>query len=160
MQTAMWGWLFRRVPPEQQNQLMLVTGSGTEIAIQAILRVEPDFIAIKGRLSGSQDAGRVFFIPFTNIDYFGFQRDVKEEEFDAIFGAGNLTSSAPAPALPAEAPAHGGATAVADPAASKSASVSQKTPLPLKSEVLERFRSRIATSSPSLGGVPGRLPEG
>jgi hypothetical protein len=160
MQTAMWGWLFRRIPPEQHNQLALVTRSGTEIAVQSLLRVEQDFIAIKGRLSGSQDTGRVFFIPFANIDYFGFQRDVKEEEFDAMFGSGTLTvpAAASAPAPPAPGPQ---SPAIAtEPAASNSTSVSQKTPLPLKSEVLERFRSRIASSSPSLGGIPSRLPEG
>jgi hypothetical protein len=160
MQTTMWGWLFRRVPPEQHNQLVVVTRSGTEIAIQALLRVEQDFIAIKGRLSGSQDAGRVYFIPFANIDYFGFQRDVKEEEFDAMFGSGTLTVPAALSSPSPQTPVTHSPTIAVETASSNSASVSQKTPLPLKSEVLERFRSRIASSSPSLGGIPGRLPEG
>jgi hypothetical protein len=161
MQTAMWGWLFRRVPPEQHNQLALVTRSGTEIAIQVLLRIEPDFLVIKGRLSGSQDAGRVYFIPFANIDYFGLQRDVKETEFDAIFGSGTLTAPSPTPAQLAEAVAPPDPPpSVSEPSSAKSTSVSQKTPLPLKSEVLERFRSRIASSSPSLSGIPSRLPEG
>jgi hypothetical protein len=164
MQSDMWAWLFRRVPAEQYNQLVVMTGTGTEIAVQSLLRIEADFIAIKGRLAGSQDAGRVYFIPFTNIDYFGLQRDVKESEFDAIFGAGSLSFStqaaAPSPAPtapPAPAPV---AAPVSLPAVEipTSTSVSQKTPLPLKSEVLERFRSRIAGQS--LNGTPPRPADG
>jgi hypothetical protein len=161
MQNEMWAWLLRRVPVEQHNQLMMVTGSGTEIAVQALLRVESDFVAIKGRLAGSQDAGRVFFIPYANIDYFGLQRDVKETEFDAIFGDGSLSASLPAavaaPATTAVAPAAAlpaGPAATSPAEAPASASVSQKTPLPLKSEVLERFRSRIAGATPTLSGPP------
>jgi hypothetical protein len=164
MQCEMWVWLLRRVPPEQHNQLMMVTRSGVEIALQVLLRIEAEFVAVKGRLAGSQDAGRVFLIPYDNIDYFGFQRDVKESEFDEIFGTGTLTCDTPAQTSAA-------AVAVAGPPASvtslpipvemsHSTSVSQKTPLPLKSEVLERFRSRIAGASQSLSGVQQRPSDG
>ena len=50
MQSEMWAWLFRRVPAEQHNQIVLMTRSGTEIAVQALLRIEERFLAIKGRL--------------------------------------------------------------------------------------------------------------
>jgi hypothetical protein len=169
MQSDMWAWIFHRVPAEQYNQLVVMTRTGTEIAIQTLLRIEPDFIAIKGRLAGTQDAGRLYFIPFVNIDYFGFQRDVKETEFDDMFGAGPLdlpvTVAAPSPARvvpvvqPAAAPP-AAAPPVSLPAveAQPSVSVSQKTPLPLKSEILERFRSRIVGQSPA--GPPSRLGDG
>jgi len=154
MRNEMWAWLFGRVPAERHNQLMLVTRSGIEIAVQALLRIESDFIAIKGRLSGSTDAGRVFFIPFVNIDYFGIQRDVKEAEFDAIFGLGSLTPAATPEAAAAEsAPAPPGAAAPPPPAAP-----APKTPLPIKSEVLERFRSRIAGMPGSANGTTVRPP--
>jgi hypothetical protein len=162
MQNDMWAWLLRCVPVEQYNQLMIVTASGTEIAVQTLLRVEADFIAIKGRLAGSQDAGRVFFIPYANIEYFGFQRDVRETEFDAMFGIGPLSvpvsAAAPEAAAVAAAPSAPPAPALPPPATEVpvAPSVSQKTPLPLKSEVLERFRSRIAGSTSSLGNGPSR----
>ncbi len=159
MQRSAWQWLFNQVPPERQNQLMLVTGSGKDIAVQMVLRIEPDFVAIKGRLAGSTDAGRVFFIPYASIDYFGIQADVKEEEFDTIFGVGPLTAAfAPAaltpPPVSAEAPTPLPAAPAAE--APPAAAASQKTPLPLKSEVLERFRSRIAANSLSPNGTTFR----
>jgi hypothetical protein len=164
MQSDMWAWLFRRVPAEQHNQLVLMTGSGTEIAVQALLRIEDDFIAIKGRLAGSQDAGRVYFIPFTNIDYFGIQKDVKESEFDAIFGTGSLTVGPVTPSNPSLPDAGAPLLLPAAPAAPAelpvSTSVSHKTPLPLKSEVLERFRSRIAGATGSHNGAALRPADG
>jgi hypothetical protein len=152
MQSELWQWVFGRMPAEQYNQIMLVTRSGIEIAVQALLRIEPEFVAIKGRLTGSTDAGRVFFIPYENLDYFGIERDVKEEEFDAIFGTGSLTAAAqprvsarPEPAVPDPDP-----DPELDPSpaeATVSVTVSQKTTVPLKSEVLERFRSRSSGSA-------------
>src|SRR4051794_40865125 len=86
MQGAVWTALLRQIPVEKHNQLSLVTTGGTEIALQGVLRYESTYLAIKGRLSGSQDGGRVFFIPYVNIDYLGFQREVKDTEFEEMFG--------------------------------------------------------------------------
>ena len=78
MQSSVWATLLRQIPTECHDQLMLTTFGGTEIAIQGILRIDHEFLAIKGRLAGSQDAGRVFFLPYCQIDYLGFQRALKE----------------------------------------------------------------------------------
>src|SRR5947209_1456105 len=149
MQSSVWALLLRQVPAEQHHTLMLVTSGHTEIAIQAILRIDHQFLAIKGRLAGSQDSGRVFFIPFTHIDYLGFQQPVKESEFQEMFGGLDIPApyeaAAPAPAEaprpvpalapePTPAPAANGANGVARP------------PTPIKSAVLERFRARSVTS--------------
>ena len=102
--------------------MMLVTNTRTEIAIQSILRLDVDFLIVKGRLAGSQDAGRVFFIPYANIDHLGFYRAVKDTEFEEMFAG---LDAAPLPAI-AVAP---------EP-------VAEEPKAPIKSAVLERFRSR------------------
>src|SRR3954467_2670779 len=86
MRSSVWAALLRVIPPEQHNILMVVTGSGTEITVQTILRIDDEFLAFKGRLAGSQDAGRLYFIPLKNLDYFGFNRTVKDEEYAEMFG--------------------------------------------------------------------------
>src|SRR5262249_57453549 len=85
MQNSTWGALLRHIPAEQQDQYMLVTVSGTEIAIQNLLRIDRGFVALKGRLAGSQEAGRVFFIPYDQIDYLGTQKPIKDSEFSEGF---------------------------------------------------------------------------
>jgi hypothetical protein len=130
---------------------MLVTSSHTEIAVQCVLRIDHEFMAIKGRLAGSQDAGRLFFIPYDQIDYLGFQQAVRESEFHEIFDS--LTVPAPAavaaPAAPAAAeppPAAPDREPEAAPPVAPSLSGVSRPPTPIKSAVLERFRARSVTS--------------
>src|SRR5262249_29685037 len=134
MQNSAWEALLRHVPPEQHNQFMLVTISGTEITIQSLLRIEQEFVALKGRLAGSQDAGRLFFIPYASIDYFGTGQSMKESEFNEVFGSLVLPEAAPAPVEPSVL-----ASAPARP------EVPQRPAI--RSEVLDRYRSRPASSS-------------
>ncbi len=123
MPSAAWARLLRLVPPKDQDNLMLLTSNRTEFAVQAILRLDPDFLIIKGRLAGSQDQGRVFFIPYEQIDHIGFYRAVKDVEFNQMFA----DLEAPVePSEPAAAETNGSKT-------------------PMKSAVLERFRSRSTT---------------
>src|ERR1043166_6893589 len=86
MQSTPWIALLKKIPAEQHNQLSLVTTSGIEMALQTILVVEGECLVFKGRLSGSQDAGRLFYVPFDRIDYVGFNRVVGEDEFKAWYG--------------------------------------------------------------------------
>jgi hypothetical protein len=149
MQNAAWMALWRKLPPDQHDQLMVVTSIGTEIAIQNILRIEEDFVVIRGRLAGSSDTGRVFFIPYNQINYAGFQKAIKEEEFHALFGENEAPTAAPSaaaaqpsgpitPPPPSKQPGslNGSQTATDRPR------TSNRPPLPLKSELLERLRSR------------------
>jgi hypothetical protein len=157
MHRSVWVALLRHLPPELHDQIMLVTVGGTEIAIGGLLRIDREFVAIKGRLAGSQEMGRVFFIPFDHIDYFGFQKPLRETEFHELFDSltipdGEATGSLPPaeePAIFAEpaptAPAGAGAPA-APPGQAPSAPPSYAR-LPIKSAVLERFRARSNGSS-------------
>lgn len=78
MQSAAWIQLLQRIPRAQQDNLMLLTTVGIEIAVQQIVRAEEEYVVIRGRLSGSSDSGRAFFIPYDQINYVGFQRPVSE----------------------------------------------------------------------------------
>lgn len=130
MHNAAWVKLLGHIPASEQSKLMLVTSGGTEIAIQSLLRLDAECLALRGRLAGSTDAGRVFFVPYSHIDYFGFQKPLKESEFHELFN--NLELVAPAAAVPGEA-----ATPTLPPQITPSSG-----PSAIKSTVLEKFRSR------------------
>jgi hypothetical protein len=157
MKASAWEALLRHIPSEMHQNLMLVTTSGTEVAIQTILRIDREFMAFKGRLAGSQEAGRLFFIPFTQIDYLGFQKTVKDTEYAQWFG-GLIVPNATAESHPAHKATAAGAgvaeVSQRDPQAaangSENPSTGSKTNNPvIKSAVLERFRSR-GKSNPAL----------
>jgi hypothetical protein len=157
MQSSAWAALLRHIPENVHNKLMLVTRSGTEICVQAFLRVDHEFVAFKGRLAGSQEAGRLFFLAFDQIDYLGFQQEVREEAFHAMFDS--LQVPAPGPAVPPEdaaepepepepeaAPAQEPVAAAAPAVPVEPAGTAERATTPIKSAVLERFRSRQPSS--------------
>lgn len=166
MHSSGWVAIFRHIPVEHQNRFMLVTATGQEISVQSFLRIEQELVVVKGRLAGSQDAGRVFFIPYAHLDYFGYSQPVKDEEFNALFGTLSMSGEGEAVVPAAEAPettvaapprpeangnglaavaAEVNGTGAARPPGSEGRAV-------IRSEVLERFRARPA-SSPRLPSV-------
>jgi hypothetical protein len=164
MHSTAWVTIFQQVPASENGNLMLVTSVGIEIAIQCVLRIDREFVALKGRVAGSQDAGRVFFIPYDQIVYFGFQQAVKESDFHEMFGSMEIPSApedAPTPAVPAPPVA---AEALPAPTSkgevSRSANVTPppgsgfRAPLTIKSTVLEKFRSRTSAPGTAIRPAP------
>jgi hypothetical protein len=86
MQSSAWNELLRRIPASQYNNLMLTTASGIEIALQAVVRAEKEFLVVRGRQTGTTEGGGFFFIPFDQVLFLGFQRLVQETEVRSWFG--------------------------------------------------------------------------
>jgi hypothetical protein len=121
------------------------------------LRVEPHLVVLKGRLAGSQEAGRVFFLPYHNIDFFGSAQPMRDSDFHETFGS-LVFPGASAEAEPAANPPEVPATNGHDPAQAARPSSLHGTNPAIRSEVLERFRSNRPTSSVNLPSpvVPSR----
>jgi len=81
-----WIELLAMVPENQQNSLVLTTLTGVDLNIETILRAEPSYLVFRGRVSGQTDDGRVFFLPYRQIDYLQINRQVKEEEVRRMYG--------------------------------------------------------------------------
>src|SRR5262245_52810960 len=107
MQSMVWRDLIARIPPKQHDKLVVVTNVGIEITAQEIIRMEDDFLVIRGRISGTSDTGRLFFVPFDQITYVGILKALLESEIAEIVGApGPQPTAAAAPGPPiATAPA-------------------------------------------------------
>ena len=86
MQNNHWVELVRLIPEEQQNKLVLTTMTGVDLNVEIILRTEENYIVFRGRISGITDEGRVFFVPYRQIDYMQMNRKVKEGEIHALYG--------------------------------------------------------------------------
>lgn len=147
-----WEALLKHIPPEQHNKYMLLTANGTEIAVQSFLRIEQELVVLKGRLAGSQDQGRIFFIPYKNIDDFCTAQITKDCDFSELFDSFTFPVAAQAPALAPPA-----APLVAEPEPEPAApAMNGDGQAPgtgsgvrrIRSEVLERFRKERG-SSPS-----------
>jgi hypothetical protein len=143
MQADVWKAILRRVPAAQIDNLMLMTAQGTEINAQALLRMEEDYLVLRGRLAGSNDGDRVFFVPYEHLDYIGFQRPLTGTQLQAVFGEGPAVPPEPSP--PPEEPA---ATLPPEPAAAEASAApalpapGPLTRLPSRSKIIARLRLR------------------
>ena len=152
MQSADWSRLLQRIPASYHDSLMLVTTIGMEITLQAIERIEDAYLVVRGRMGGSTDTGRIFFVPFDQINYLGYMRLARQQDISALLGEGP-----PPPELKIEAaPLEETAPDVLPEGAEPGAAPEQSRPaavLPGKAALLERLRSRArkAAGQPPAG---------
>ena len=86
--------MFRRIPANLQDTLALGLTTGAEIVVQKIIKLEPDFMIVRGRVAGSQDSGRIVLVPYPELTFVAIQRFLKDAEVESIFGKGAPTSVA------------------------------------------------------------------
>lgn len=86
MQSDLWIDLLRKIPTEYQDKLVLVSSVGLEISLQSVLRTEEHYVVLRGRLAGTNEVGRIFFVPYDQINFLGIQKVVKASEVHAMFG--------------------------------------------------------------------------
>jgi hypothetical protein len=168
MQCRTWISLLRRIPTELQDFLVFVTSIGTEISVQSILRMEDEYIVVRGRLAGTTDVGRVFFIPLADINHVLIQKEMKETEIQALYEqplasapkgvSANGRSLRPPVEKQIEPEANAAPTPEPQPSAEtpsepasppKSTRSSPRLPIPSKEAILERLRARVRSGGKS-----------
>ena len=161
MHGAGWIELFRKVPMELHDTLALGISSGREIVVQQLLRLDAEFMVLRGRTAGTNDGGRIMILPYGHLVSIAFNRKLAAVEVEKVFGASEFAPLADdedalfaAEVAAANAAANGGAAAApgSPPApASPTASAPSGAPAaagpakPLsKSILLARLRERLA----------------
>ena len=140
-----------------------MTSAGIEINISDIFRLEHEYLVLRGRLAGSTEAGRVFFIPYDQVAFLGFIKEIKENQVRTIYGepdslptaehaAPNHGMSIPSATL-AQPPVDIPAEAVERAPVSNASRLVRRLGLPGKDELLKRLRAKTqappaAESSP------------
>src|SRR5215207_4227045 len=80
--TDFWSTIFNSFRPEDHKFLVVSTANGLEVAVQEISRVEDGLVIIRGRISGTADAGRLFILPYAQLSSVYVNRAVRSEEVD------------------------------------------------------------------------------
>jgi hypothetical protein len=80
-----WIDLLQLIPADQHHQLVVMSQTGIEVAIDLLLRTEPAYFVFRGRVCGNTDEGRVFFFPYNQVNCVYINRYVKEQEVDQLF---------------------------------------------------------------------------
>ncbi len=148
MQGSSWSAFLERVPPEQLDNLLFITNNGTGIAIKGVVRTESDYVVVRGRLLGAaEEGGGFFFVPYDQINFVGFQRQVKEAVIHSMYDghaapAKLATATKPDEAVGLETvlgPQPGGAPS---PSADSDVAGAPRPAAPGKAALLERLRAR------------------
>ncbi len=104
MTNVEWIDMLRVIPPEQQNELVLVLKNMSEISVDTFFRFEPTFLVVRGRVAGTTDEGRGFFVPYDQMVYVRIERVVNLHELQAIFDGLPGRTVAPVAETPAPVP--------------------------------------------------------
>jgi hypothetical protein len=113
MQAPSWVALFRQIPSNLHDCLVLITSTNAEVMVQSLLRLEVDYVILRGRMSGTIDGGRVMIVPYDQISNVAFAKLLLERDVVNIFGNNGTTTFA-APIELSKAPKIGEAEEVAE----------------------------------------------
>jgi hypothetical protein len=86
MQGSGWIGLFKQIPSNLHDALALGLSTGIEIVVQQLLRLDDDFMVLRGRTSGSNDGGRIMILPYGHLVSIAFNRRMMATEVEEIFG--------------------------------------------------------------------------
>jgi hypothetical protein len=151
MQGASWISLFRRIPGNLHDGLILSLSTGTEVVVQRFIKLDTDVVVLRGRMAGSQDAGRVVVLPYSHLVSINFVRRLTDTDLETVFGKNTQTFAADINLAPP--PADGARDDLPDepvePAAQGPAGTNgggAKPGLPSKAELLAKLRARLGDS--------------
>jgi len=105
-----WASLFDRIPVTLHSSVNLVLVNG-EVSVDQFVAFTPEFVALRGRVSGTTDEGRGFFIPYHQIVYARIEQDLKGSEIGAFFDGTPINTTPIPPPPPTEAEAEATANA-------------------------------------------------
>jgi hypothetical protein len=158
MQSSGWITLLRLVPPAYQENLAITTQNGAEIAIHRIVRIEEEYMVVRGRVMGTTDGGSFFVVPFDRINHIGFPRPLKEHQIRGMFGevcdpSAGEKATASADGSPSEETSPSAAATEDGNRAGPDSGLHKPTTVE-KSNLLERLRARRSASEFSRPAKP------
>jgi hypothetical protein len=145
MQNAEWVTLFRQYPPEMHQQIVVMLNNRIEVSVETIFRIDPSFLLVRGRMSGTTDSGFLYTIPYSQMTAVYLVRQIKEEEVEKLFGSSGANKPLTRSAMNTERP--------------PSQSDAQSTPVPAfgkppeatavaRNNLLERLRAARQAATP------------
>ncbi len=150
MQGPSWITLFRRIPANLHDGLILTLGTGAEVVVQKLVKLDTDVVILRGRMAGTQDSGRVVILPYCHLIAINFARRLSEADVDTIFGkntqpfaADIALSAGAAPAAAAEGDEEDEAREEEAAPAPANGPTPAKPALPSKAELLAKLRARL-----------------
>ena len=136
--------ILRRMPAQDLPAVVFVLRNGAALSLDAVARLEAEYLVFRGREGGTTEEGRAFFLPYEEVSYLKYDREGTLNDIKRLYGeesgpVAELTFAGPDPVAVLPAPA-----AAQDPAAIA------------RQNLLDRIRAaRTSAGGPASRG-PGR----
>ncbi len=144
MQSTGWQSLLEMMTGRHEN-LALVLANGAQVSVHTIIRSEPEYLVVRGRLLGTVEDNGFYIVPFDQIMYLSLPRTMKESDVRKLFGETPVADASSPQPVPAEAETPGGTQRL------ESAIIAGGTGVD-KASLLERLRARRSkTERPPIG---------
>jgi hypothetical protein len=78
--------VLERIHPGDLSKTVLVLRFGAGITLDSVVRKETDYLVVRGREAGTNDEGRVFFVPYEDVLFIKIDRVMKLTEVRRMFG--------------------------------------------------------------------------
>jgi hypothetical protein len=85
MKSTGWQSLLDMMTGRHEN-LALVLANGAQVCIHTVVRSEPEYLVIRGRLLGTVEDNGFYIVPFDQIMYLSLPRTMKESDVRKLFG--------------------------------------------------------------------------
>jgi hypothetical protein len=87
MTNAEWIEMFQLVPEQEHSKLVIVLQTGSEISVDTLVRFERNFLVLRGRLSGTIEEARAFFVPYDKMLCLRIERIMRLEDLQTMLPA-------------------------------------------------------------------------
>lgn len=152
MESNSWIPLFERIPASLHDSVALVLTTGSELVMQKLVKLDTDFIILRGRMAGTQDTGRVIVIPYSQLVAVALTRRVSDAELAAMLGQGGseiLASLAAGAESASDADPDEENEASTVSAAAADVNTAGRAAMPSKTMLLAKLRARLGEGKPA-----------
>jgi hypothetical protein len=138
-----WIKLFRQLPEDLHNKLILILNNRAEIVVDSIYRLEPAFAVMRARLGGTIDGGLLVMTPYSQITSVYVTREVPEENVKGMFESNTPSSAETNGKLPGSHHA-----AAPEPPKAAGPQATSQDPNAVRNNLLERLRAARQAAVP------------
>lgn len=86
MKREQWVNIFQKLPESMHDQVAFSLSTGIDVFNQRFLLYGDEFLLIRGRLGGTDEAERIFMVPWDELRMIFFSRPIEDDILVKMFG--------------------------------------------------------------------------
>ncbi|HVK13136.1 MAG TPA: hypothetical protein VM597_30565 [Gemmataceae bacterium] len=88
MTNSEWIEMLQLVPEAEHSKLVIVLQTGAELCVDTLVKFDRSFLVLRGRLGGTIEEARAFFVPYSQMLCLRLERVIKVDELQEMLPTG------------------------------------------------------------------------